>query len=904
MEKKADRIAIIDGNSLVFRAYYAIRNPMITSKGIYTQAVYGFLNMLQKIMTDAEPDYIAIAFDRKAPTFRHLEYDQYKAGRKKTPSELSMQLPYLKDVLEAMNITILEIDGFEADDIIGTVAKKAEEEGLEPLIITGDRDALQLVSEKTYVMITKKGISEFEWNTPDSIREKYGFGPELFVDYKGLMGDSSDNIPGLPGVGEKTAAKLIIQYGAIENIIANVDNVTPEKLRLNIEENQTIALMSKSLATIVTNVPIDIDIEQMKIKDWDTKRLAELYTELEFRSMLKKLSEKAVDQGESTELLKTVDVDLSQYNDTEISIIDNTFALVNIEEKIKNASEIVLSVLGSDDHVDDPLISAIYIMTTKELYCIKAYGNDDLVVAVAKMLKNCGTKVIGYGLQADIYKLRAVLNASSDRDDDYLLKIEFDASVAHYLLSPNTGNSTIAQIAMTYAGFVLPEPPDFSIGMLAFTDDDLAEYGKSFCISVRLLMPLLRQKLKETKQEKLFDDVEIPLISTLAEMEINGFMFAPSALTTIAADITARIDELSTEIIGYAGSEFNINSPKQLGDVLFDNLGLKGGKKNKNGYSTSADILEKLKDEHPIISLVLEYRTLVKLKGTYIDGLPVFACKDGKIRAHLRQTVTATGRLSCTDPNLQNIPIRQEPGRSLRKAFVPENDEYILMGADYSQIELRVLAHLSEDASLIEDFTIGADIHKRTAARVFGVVDENDVTSEQRGNAKAVNFGIVYGMSSFGLSEELSISVRDASRYINDYFDKHRAVKVYLDSCIEEVKEKGYSTTLMGRIRPIPEINDSKRRQFGERLAMNSPVQGSAADIIKVAMNKVYARLSEEKLESKLILQVHDELILQVKKGEEKIAAEILKTEMENAVTLKVPLVAEIKTGANWYELK
>ena len=945
--KRTGKIAVIDGNSLLFRAYFAIKNPMITSNGIYTHAIYGFLNMLSKVMGDLKPDYIAVAFDRKAPTFRHEEYDAYKAGRAKTPDELHMQMPYLKDVLTAMNITILEMDGFEADDLIGTVAKEAEIEGLEVLVITGDRDELQLVTERVSVLVTKKGVSEFEVNTPDSMLEKYGFGPELFVDYKGLMGDSSDNIPGLPGVGEKTAAKLILQFGSIEDIVARVSEVEPERIRNIIIENEQTAFMSKRLATIVTNAPIEVDFDAMLVRDWDIAQLRKIYTELEFRSFLKKLDNK-IGTGKTdssntkaemldellgvndfavstsnTSMSETPKTDMFITSDTrninkvkieldfdsvDISMIETVDGLDAIRAAIEKNKEIVFHTLGSSDHVEDPLVYAIYVYVNGQYFCIWTRTDEALLLETCKMIAKLSPRLIGFGLKDDIFRIRRLLevNDETNLSKSFIENACFDIAVANYLLAPGGSEPTFAQIAEKYGGISLNEAPDFTKDILAFDKEYIANFGKEFCVATEALVPVLTQLLESDKAMKLFSDIEMPLVNALAEIEFNGFTYDSAAMDEIAGSINTRIEELTISITELAGESFNINSPKQLGEILFERLGLKGGKKNKNGYSTSADVLAKLKDDHPIIEQVLEYRMLVKLRGTYIEGLPAYVSSDGKIRAHLMQTVAATGRLSCVDPNLQNIPIRKEPGRQLRRAFVPENEDYILIGADYSQIELRILAHLSGDPSLIEDFLSGADIHRRTAARVFGLSNDDEVSIEQRSGAKAVNFGIIYGMSSFGLSEELSISRKDAEHYIEEYFKKHQAVKQFMDDCVKTARAQGYTTTIFGRRRPIPEIMATQYmvRQMGERLAMNSPVQGSAADIIKIAMNRVCSALSKEGLESTLILQVHDELILQVKKGEEEIATKILTKEMEGAAELKVPLVVDVKVAKSWYELK
>ncbi|MCL2111083.1 MAG: DNA polymerase I [Clostridiales bacterium] len=919
------KIAVIDGNSLVFRAFFAIRNAMITSRGVYTHAIFGFLNMLFKALGDVKPDYIAVAFDRKAPTFRHLEYDAYKAGRAKTPDELVVQLPYLKEVLDAMRITVLEMDGFEADDLIGTVAKHAERAGLETLVITGDRDELQLVSENISVLLTKRGVSEFELYTPELMLEKYGFGAEFFVDYKGLMGDTSDNIPGLPGVGEKTAAKLVQKFGPIENIVANLDEVEPERIRGIIEENVHTAFLSKRLATIVTNAPIEIDLEAMRVRDWDIERLRELYTELEFRNFLKRLpppdenagAEGAKGTGEDGTRQRSFaatggeaehDAGEIAYDPkgVEISMIEDVEGLEAAREALAGAGEAVLHTIGSKDHVEKPVVDAIHVYVNGRYFCIWSRGDDGLLSAACEMLAAVDVGLMGFGLKDDLYRIRRTLAGGGDRSAAIAPKAQFDIGVANYLLAPGGAEPTFAQLAFIYGGLVLREPPDFSKDILSYGREEIAEQGREFCVAASALVPVLRQRLEAAGAAELFDEVEMPLTDTLSEMEALGFSYDAAAMDEIAGLITERIDVLKASITELAGTAFNINSPKQLGEVLFEKLGLPGGKKNKSGYSTSADVLDKLKDDYPIAEQALEYRMLVKLKGTYIDGLPVFVAKDGKIRAHLQQTIAATGRLSCADPNLQNIPIRKEPGRQLRRAFIPESDDHVLMSADYSQIELRVLAHLSGDPALIDDFRKGADIHSSTAVRIFGLPNADEVTIAQRSGAKAVNFGIIYGMSSFGLSEELAITRKDAERYIEDYFRQHEAVKAYMDRCVAGAKENGYTTTIMGRRRPIPEVLASQFmvRQLGERLAMNSPVQGSAADIIKVAMNRVRAALAREGLATALILQVHDELILQVKKGEEEVAAEILKREMEGAVDLRVPLEVDVKTGTSWFELK
>jgi len=642
-------------------------------------------------------------------------------------------------------------------------------------------------------------------------------------------------------------------------------------------------------------------------------KLREIYTELEFRMFLKRLDAYAKKTPATEDSVSKGPVTDTAGENVEISIIQSAGEWEAARPVLMGAKDIIVKILGDEGHVEQPSIYAIIIMVNQSAFVIQSWNDEGLLRTAAEFILDLvkeGARLTGFSLQDDLYKLLMVTRGSGlagDRSDAFTQKsVRDDVRIAHYLLAPSAGGLSFAQIALTYANLSVPEPPHLSGGLLAVTTEEIGAYGRVFCAAARAIVPILRGRLEELDLLRLYEDIELPLVLSLAATEVNGFAFDAGALKEIDREIIARTDILTAEITELAGVSFNINSPKQLGEVLFERIGLPGGKKNKNGFSTSADVLEKLSDTHPIIGKVLEYRMLTKLKGTYIDGLPAFVSKDGRIRCHLQQTVTTTGRLSCTDPNLQNIPIRQEPGRSLRKAFVPGGEETLLMGADYSQIELRILAHLSEDQALIEDFESGADIHQRTAARVFGVENADAVTPAQRSAAKAVNFGIIYGISSFGLSENLSITRADAERYIAEYFEAHPAVKAYLDGSVAEARALGYTTTIFGRRRAVPEITASNymTRQFGERLAMNSPIQGAAADIMKIAMNRVYARLRAEKLLTEIILQVHDELILEAPVGEQEAAARVLKEEMEGAAALKVPLVCEVKTGRSWYELK
>ena len=882
------KIVIIDGNSLINRAYYAVQRPMITKEGIYTQGIYGFLNMLQKIEADYEPEYLTVAFDLKAPTFRHLEYDAYKAGRKSMPPELEMQMPLLKDVLRALNIEILEMEGYEADDIIGTVARISEEAGITPYIITGDKDALQLVTENTKVIITKKGITEFEMYDPAMMNERYGLTPKQFIDLKGLMGDSSDNIPGIPGVGEKTGIKLLEQFGTMENLLANTDQISAAKLRAKVEDNAQLALMSKRLATINVFVPIDIDLNNLKLEDPDHEKLIDLYTRLEFNSFLKKLDYKPVVEKQPA---KEINVELSIIEDS------NSLDKLSIFE---NEEKVYLKVFGDLNHIQKPFIEGVFLLNEKNAYYIDAQTIG--VSNVIDALNRYSINFVGHDVKDDIYAL--MYYGLTD------FKVVFDTAVAEYVIDPSRSKYELKNLVLEKLHLAIDSEDEFnkSKGQIGFFDDNrttLAEYAKSLGIAVLQLIDLQTGILKDKSLETVYNEAELPLIEVLASMEVEGIKVNSDFMEEFGNELKDKITVLETEICDMAGKKFNINSPAQLGVVLFEDLQLPNGKKTKRGYSTSAEVLEKIKDEHPIVNAVLEYRNLTKLNSTYVEGMKPLIGVDGKIRAHFQQTVTATGRISCTEPNLQNIPIRQALGRNLRKVFTADDENYVLIGADYSQIELRVLAHLSGDEELIAAFNRGDDIHKLTASRVLGIPFD-DVSLEERSRAKAVNFGVIYGMSGFGLSEELKISRKEAENYINEYFLKHKKVKEYMDGQIESCKKNGYSETILGRKRPIHEINASAFmvRQLGERLAMNTPIQGSAADIIKLAMIKVYGKLKEEYPEVKLLLQVHDELILMAPVHLKDTIKKVLVECMEDAFKLQVKLVAEVNEGANWFDLK
>ena len=883
-----EKIVIIDGNSLINRAYYAMQRPMITREGIYTQGIYGFLNMLGKIRDDYAPEYLTVAFDLKAPTFRHLEYKDYKAGRKPMPPELAMQMPILKDVLGAMNIPILELEGFEADDIIGTVARLGEEKGLEPLIVTGDKDALQLATDVTKVLITKKGVTDFELFDHGKMIERYNLTPVQFIDLKGLMGDSSDNIPGIPGVGEKTGIKLLEQFGSIENMLANTEQIERESLRNKVEENAQLAIMSKQLATINRFVPIEFEFESLREEEPDYDRLIELYQKLEFNSFLKRLKMPA---GETEKTESAVPL---QVEKTIIRVPEELDALTALTGK-----EVFIKVFGDYGHVRKPEVQGIFLMDEE-----RAFYVDCLHISpeeAAQGVNHLNLSLSGHDIKDDVFSLMSY--GMTD------FNISFDTAIAEYVLDVSRSKYDLKTLALEKLHQDIPDQNEFvsGTGQIDMFSDNSAAYLDYGVLLGSITMAVRRcqePEIEEKSLAKVLYDVELPLVEVLASMEVSGVRADKKFIDEFGLQLKEKIQLLELQIYDLAGTQFNINSPVQLGEILFEKLQLPSGKKTKRGYSTSADILEKIKDKHPVVPAVLEYRNLTKLNSTYVEGLKPLIASDGRIHAHFQQTVTATGRISCTEPNLQNIPIRQELGRKLRSAFEAEKG-CTLVGADYSQIELRVLAHLSQDENLIDAFNNGEDIHRMTASRVLGIPAEQ-ITVADRSRAKAVNFGVIYGMSGFGLSEELNITRKEAEAYIEEYFKKHEKVKAYMDEQIANAKKTGYSETILGRKRAIHEITASAYmvRQLGERLAMNSPIQGSAADIIKLAMLKVYSELKAKHPDAKLILQVHDELIIEAPDSELDEIKELLVRNMESAMSLSVKLAAEVNTGHTWYDLK
>ena len=887
-----NKLILIDGNSLLFRAYFAMR-PMVTSKGMHTQGVFAFVNMLGKILNDYEPTHIAVAFDLKGGTFRHDVYKEYKAGRLKTPPELLSQIPLLHDVLDAMNIAVLEVPQYETDDIIGTVAARAENDGIDTLVISGDKDELQLIGPHVNVLINKRGMSEFDLYDIDAMRERYNLTPEQFIDLKGLMGDSSDNIPGVPGIGEKKGIALLEQYGTLENLIDHADEVKG-KMGENLRNNIEVARMSKWLATINTQAPVDFEWKDLELTEPDMEKLIAIYTELEFNSFIKKLQAGISDSDSSSGSSTAADFE------EEFSNIRRT-DLDGFMKEVKDGSEVFIEAAADVNHTTEPEIRYICLYSKdKNLACIRELTPMDRSI-VTDQIAEKAYKLCGCGLKRILYSMLA--------GSDSMLEPYYDVMIAEYLLDANRQKYTLDKMLLRYAGYASRESEsaimadEVSYNSLDVPPEDLLK--RAFYVSK--VRPGQQKSLEENDLTKLFEECEMPLVLTLARMELVGIRCEPSILAGIGDELAENIAGLEKEIYAEAGTTFNINSPKQLGVILFENLKIpypKAGKSKSGSYSTAADILDKLRDDHKIVADVLEYRKLAKLKSTYVDGLLPLIGSDGRVRPHFMQTVAATGRLSCTEPNLQNIPIRDDYGRLIRKAFVAEDGD-LFTGSDYSQIELRILAALSGDASLIEDFRAGKDIHRATASRVFDI-PEDEVTALDRTRAKAVNFGVVYGMSGFGLGESLNITRSDAQRYINEYFAKHTAVKEYLDRQIETGEEKREVRTYFGRVRKLPEFASRKfmERELAKRLAMNTPIQGTAADIIKIAMNSVSAELRRRNMESKLILQIHDELIVEGPVNEVEEVENILEQCMMGAADLAVDLVCDIHTGKTWYELK
>lgn len=879
------KLVLIDGHSILNRAFYGVPD-LTNAAGLHTNAIYGFLNILFKILDEESPDYLTVAFDVKAPTFRHEMFKEYKGTRKPMPEELREQVPVMKEVLQAMGIRIIEQAGYEADDLLGTIAKRAEAEGIDVSLVSGDRDLLQIATDRIRIRIpkTKGGRTEIENYYAADVEAKYQVNPVQFIDLKALMGDTADNIPGVPKVGEKTATDLMVQFGSLDGIYEHIDEVTKKSVKESLIQNKDLAYLSRELATIKIDSPLTYTLEEARVGNFFNEASYILFKKLEFKNLLNKF-EKGVSNEE----------------------ISASFHLV---ENLAEAEALFTGVLSDKDRQIG-------------LKVVKEAGRHGELLGVALHLPEEGSFLVlkqGF-LTEDYLKEKIALLGAQCRIATADIKSEyaylqaqdtdrfFDVILAAYLLNPLKNDYTVEDIANEYLNLMLPEKGQ-AFGRLSFKaalNEKPEEFLKYCCFEAYVCAQAavcLQQKLEETQMDRLMREIEMPLTLVLFSMEEEGIRVNPEALKDYGEALSGKITELEQEIYSEAGCEFNINSPKQLGEILFEKMGLPGGKKTKTGYSTAADVLEKLSGEYPVVKHILEYRGLTKLKSTYADGLAAYIEDENRIHSTFNQTITATGRISSTEPNLQNIPIRMELGRQIRKVFIPK-DGYCFMDADYSQIELRVLASMSGDERLIEAYRSHADIHRTTASQVFHIPFE-EVTDLQRRNAKAVNFGIVYGISSFGLSEDLSISRKEAAAYIEQYFETYPQVKQFIDSLVKDAKKNGYAVTLYGRRRPVPELFSSNfmQRSFGERVAMNSPIQGTAADIIKIAMIRVFERLKKEGLKSKLILQVHDELLIETALEEEEQVRMILEEEMVHASSLAVELEIDLHVGINWYEAK
>lgn len=875
-----NKLLLIDGNSIMNRAFYGIPD-MTTNDGRHTNAIYGFLNIILKVIEEEQATHICVAFDLKKKTFRHEMYEAYKGTRKGMPEELHEQMPRIKKILQAMHIRIVEQEGFEADDLIGTLSKKGEREGFAVTILSGDRDLLQLATDTVLVRIpkTKHGKTEVEDYYAKNVVETYGVTPLIFIDMKGLMGDTSDNIPGVPGIGEKTAAKLLAEYGDLDGVYAAVDSMKASKMKQNLIENKDLAYLSKTLATIKLDCPIPFEFSEATYQDPFNAEAYTLFEDLELKSFYKRFSvEKKEELTFETVLIDEID----GYN-----------ALL---AKLQKAKEVSFAWITQDGEA----LGVAVCMDLEHVYLIRFM----MFITEAMVADNLLALSRDYQVQLACMHVKKLLSFLDFHEEDAV----FDAGLAAYLLQPNQSEYEYDTLAKVYLDVTLPSEKEMlgkeKLGYFSFEDEKVQKWMAYQAIVPYKIKSVLREKLKETGMESLYDEMELPCLYALYEMEKNGIRVDGEALHQYGKKLRTRIEELTAEIHAMAGEEFNINSPKKLGEILFEKLGLKNGKKTKTGYSTSAEVLEKLKNAHPIIPKILEYRQLTKLNSTYAEGLAGYIRADGRIHGKFHQTVTVTGRISSADPNLQNIPTRMPLGREIRKVFIPEEGS-VFVDADYSQIELRVLAHMSGDAALIAAYQADEDIHAITASQVFDVpLDQVDSTLRRK--AKAVNFGIVYGISSFGLGQDLDISRKEAEGYIEKYFATYGKVKKFLDRTVEDAKKNGYTVTMFGRRRPIPELASSNfmTRSFGERAAMNAPVQGTAADIIKIAMVRVNRRLKEEHLQSKLVLQIHDELIIETKKEELEIVQKILVEEMMHAADLAVPLLVDANVGDSWFDAK
>lgn len=896
-----EKIMIIDGNSILNRAFYGLQGAKLltTSGGLHTNAVYGFINILNKYLDEEKPEYLCVAFDMKAPTFRHLEFEGYKAKRKGMPDELAEQMPVMKEVLDAMNIKRLELEGYEADDIIGSISLCAESRGMETVIVTGDRDSLQLASERTRIKmpVTRGGRTETEEYDGRKVFEKYGVTPEQFIDVKGLMGDQSDNIPGVPGIGEKTALELIIKFKSIENIYESIQEVERNSVREKLRANKDLAFMSRRIAAIDRQMPFMCDVSDLKRMGFNQELLYGLFKKLEFKSLIDKMDIKppalTADKKETC---------------CKVEILDIMSGVAGLKKSIKNAGRATIYyIMDKSGSPDGRLAGFLFLTDAEEGHFIRldeGLSEEMFLYEFREIFENPCIEKTGHDLKTLIVYLKW--------KGIVFRGLAFDTMIAAYIINPSSDSYGISRLASEYLGMTPEEPKDLAgrgknyIPYRDISAETLAASAAACCVVVFRLSGILDGMIRQYSQEKLYREIELPLIEVLADMEYRGFKVNVEGLRHFSEELDAKIISITDEIYKNAGEEFNINSPKQLGVILFEKLKLPAVKKTKTGYSTDAEVLERLAPMHVVVSKILEFRQLAKLKSTYAEGLlNVVNPVTGRIHSSFNQTITATGRISSTEPNLQNIPVRLEMGREIRKVFIPENDKYLLSAADYSQIELRVLAHITGDANLIEAFRNNEDIHTATASGVFGI-PMGQVTSLMRSRAKAVNFGIVYGIGDFSLAKDLGITRKEARKYIDEYLDRYPGVRQYMQDTVKNGKENGFVATLLNRRRYLPELKSSNfnMRSFGERVAMNAPIQGSAADIIKIAMVMVYNQLEKHKMKSRLILQVHDELIIETFMDEKALVEEILKDCMEQAVKLDVPLMVEVRSGKSWYETK
>ncbi len=902
------KLVLIDGHSILNRAFYGVPD-LSNSQGLHTNAVYGFLNIMFKIIEEEQPDYLTVAFDVHAPTFRHEIYKEYKGTRKPMPQELREQVPVIKQVLQAMGICIMEKAGLEADDILGTIAKRGEREGMEVALVSGDRDLLQVATQQIKIRIpkTRGGKTEIEDYYAEDVVRKYQVDPLRFIDLKALMGDTADNIPGVPKVGEKTATELMVRFGSLDGIYEHIDEVTKKSVKESLVNNQDLARLSRTLATINVDSEIDYSFDNARVGNFYTEEAYILCKQLEFKNLLSRFERDVTVLNTQTDYFAQI---------TELSEVEALFTECMTQQtetgSVVEAKEIGIAVLADGSRIQDCVGVAIALHEEKIRFipCQGLITAQYLHDRLAQLGKSGACKFSMFDIKKQYSFIEEGLE--DDKKDVLTLYRErryFDILLAAYLLNPLKNDYAVEDIANEYLELTIPDRNQVcgkatyaaACEQNAGAVMEFACYNAYVCLAAA---PLLREKLCQQGMDALMYEVEMPLTKVLYEMERCGVLVKPDALKAYGEALTGRILELEQSVYKQAECEFNINSPKQLGEVLFEKMGIPGGKKTKTGYSTAADVLEKLAPEHPIVSDILEYRGLTKLKSTYAEGLFTCIGTDGRIHSTFNQTITATGRISSTEPNLQNIPMRMELGRRIRKVFVPM-DGYIFVDADYSQIELRILAHMSGDEQLIEAYKMDEDIHRITASKVFHTPFE-EVTDLQRRNAKAVNFGIVYGISSFGLSQDLSITRKEAADYIEQYFKTYPGVKRFLDAMVESAKKDGYVTTMYGRRRPIPELTSSNfmQRSFGERVAMNSPIQGTAADIMKIAMIRVWERLHREGLHSRLILQVHDELLIETLKEEEARVRVILAEEMQRAADLAVTLEVDMNAGTDWYESK